>query len=290
MEISVPFRLTADREGKVSGSSPQAPPIRVQLTRATVRTRTGCRNRSHVARATFEGGVTFDSGPKTFRDCQELVVPLSLTAPGGVTTTMKFLIDGFDVGEVVEMTGILEYTPFFSPFSADDLELADLAMLPGLRNIAHATWPIPPGPDGGARVNVCKSLMFLWFARFDVRQKPFGEEIAGLLADDPVVQFPDATLRSRDEFLRWYAEHFPLVIEGYHEITDVHVELTGTTAVVRLRPILHAVLANKKKATMQYDIVAELVAVDTLKPKIKRYSANPVLPTAAGVVNVGDGG
>lgn len=277
MEINVPFRLTADRDGKITGSSPQTPPIRVKLTKATVRTRTGCNSRSHTARATFEGGVTYDSGPKTLRDCQDLVVPLDLIAPGNVTTTLKFIVDGFNVGEVVEMIGTLEYTPFFGFRVAEELEFADYAMLPGLKNVTELASPIPPGPDGGARVNACKSLIYLWFARFDVRQMEIGDEIASLLADAPVVQFPDATLRSKKEFLHWYAEHFPLVLEGYHEISTVYIELGQGTAIARLRPTLHAVLANKKHVSVQYDIVAEMTEVESLSPKIKSYTATPVL-------------
>jgi hypothetical protein len=277
MEINVPFRLTADRDGKITGSSPQVPPIRVKLTKATVRTRTSCSNRSHNARATFEGGVTYDSGPKTLRDCQDLAVPLDLIAPGNVTTTLKFVIDGFNVGEVVEMTGTLEYTPFFGFRMAEELELADYAMLPGLKNVTELPSPIPPGPDGGARINACKSVIFLWFARFDVRQKQIGDEIASLLAEDPLIQFPDATLRSKEEFLHWYSEHFPLVLEGYHEISTVQIELEHGVARARLKPTLHALLANKKQVSVQYDIVAELIGVESLNPKIKNYTATPVL-------------
>ncbi|MGV2336276.1 MAG UNVERIFIED_CONTAM: hypothetical protein LVR18_19945 [Planctomycetaceae bacterium] len=190
MEINVPFRLTADRDGKITGSSPQTPPIRVKLTKATVRTRTGCNSRSHTARATFEGGVTYDSGPKTLRDCQDLVVPLDLIAPGNVTTTLKFIVDGFNVGEVVEMIGTFEYTPFFGFRVAEELEFADYAMLPGLKNVTELASPIPPDQMAVLRVNACKSLIYLWFARFDVRQMEIGDEIASLLADAPVSSIP----------------------------------------------------------------------------------------------------
>lgn len=277
MEINVPFRLIADRDGKITGSSLQKPPIKVKLTKATVRTRTGCINRSHTALASFEGGVTYDSGPQTLGDCEALVVPLDLVAPGNVTTTLKFIIDGFNIGEVVELTGTLEYTPFFGFRMAEDLEFSDYAMLPGLKNVIELSSPIPHSPDGGARINACKSLIYHWFSRFDVRQKQIGEEIANLLAEDPVVQFPDATLRSKKEFLRWYAEHFPLVLEGYHEISTVQIELAHGAAVARLKPTLHAILANKKHVSVQYDIVAELIGVETLAPKIKTYTATPVL-------------
>lgn len=275
MELNVDFSPVADAAGVIRDSSPQTPPIRIRITEARVRTRTGCNNRAHTGRATFSGGATFDSGPQDMVDCEELIVPLDIIAPAFQETVMNFEIDGFDVGETVEVSGTLVYQPVFF-FRDFEISRADAMHLPGFGKKAIAEHDLPLEDDAGARVNCCKSLVYTWFSLFDVRQRKVGKEISQLLADKPLVQFPDAEIRSTKEFLKWYDDRFPMVRQGYHEIETIKVDLTKKGARVELTPLLHADLANGQHVKMAYHIVAELVDVDVLNPKIKSYTATPI--------------
>jgi hypothetical protein len=106
------FNLTADAEGKVTGSHDETPPIRVTLKRVVVRSTSGCDNRSHAVNAGFTGGATFAfDGHMT--DCSDLEIDLGdLHAPGFTTTTLFFELSGFNPQEQVSLEGTLIYSLF----------------------------------------------------------------------------------------------------------------------------------------------------------------------------------
>lgn len=276
MELTVEFAPVADARGIISDRSPQTPPISIRVSEARVRTRTGCALRPHVGQARFSGGVTYDSGPRDLIDCEELVVPLDLVIPPFQETALEFEIDGFDVGESVEVIGTLVYQPIFS-FREMGISVEDARRLPGLSKDAFRGPGISLQDDAGARINICKSLIYRWFGLFDIRARPMGKEISDLLTDDMFVQFPDDVIRNKAQFVQWYDRQFPQVKAGYHEIETVRVTLDGaSTARVELTPLLHAELATGQRLQMGYRIQAELVEVDSLAPKIKTYTAIPI--------------
>jgi hypothetical protein len=106
------FNLTADADGKVTGSHDETPPIRVTLKKVVVRSTSGCDDRAHPLKAGFTGGATFDyDGEMT--DCTDLEIDLGdLHAPGLTTTTMSFELSGFGPQEAVSLEGTLTYSLF----------------------------------------------------------------------------------------------------------------------------------------------------------------------------------
>ncbi|QEL19183.1 hypothetical protein PX52LOC_06242 [Limnoglobus roseus] len=106
------FNLTADADGKVTGSHDENPPFRVRLKKVVVRSTTGCNNRTHALKAGFTGGATFEHDDQ-MSDCSDLAIDLGdLHAPGGTTTTLFFELSGFDPQEAVTLEGTLTYSLF----------------------------------------------------------------------------------------------------------------------------------------------------------------------------------
>ena len=280
-EYAETFHCVADSDGVIRGDTTVPSPGVVYLKFAVVETTTGCSSRAHTAKSTVTGpGINYDSGPLNLVDCEVLTAPL-----GDLRTrflqlyTMAFEISGFAVGEEVTVKGILKYDdvaqPLFDNFS---LSREDALHLPGfgldkLRDESEQF----THRDLGAWINICKCLILKWFALFDVRSSRKGEELAKLLRDPVVIRFPDAELTSRKEFLDWYNERFPLVVQGYHEITDIEVRvLNKDLAVVALEVALTAELANGNQVKVNYSIVAEVVEFSTFDPKIRKYTASPI--------------
>lgn len=274
------FTCVADRDGVIRDSTTVPSPGVVYLKRARVTTTNGCRERQHVARATITGpGVDYDSGEQALVDCEEFVVSLGdLRTKFFRLYTMAFEIDGFEVGEEVVVIGILEYDDIADPdFGRFNLAAEDALHLPGFGNVVKTCETQLDHQDVGAWINVCKSLMFRWFALFDVRSERKAEEIAELLSEKSIVRFPDTEVNGRAEFVVWYNDRFPLVKSGYHNVEDVDVRVhSRERAAVALNVALHAELANGNQVDVNYVITAELTGFAALEPSITKYTANPV--------------
>jgi hypothetical protein len=109
---SLTFDLTADSDGKVTGSQDVTPPLPVTLEKVVVRSTSGCNGRAHPLKAGFSGGATFDYDGQMI-DCTDLEIDLGgVQVPAFTTTTALFELSGFGPGESVSLEGTLSYSLF----------------------------------------------------------------------------------------------------------------------------------------------------------------------------------
>ena len=287
--IRLTFSLVADADGKVNGTSDQSPPVKVSLRTITVRSTAGCNQRSHNVTAGFRGGATFNF-TGTLTDCTDLSVDLnSLPAPGQQTTTLFFEIDGFAVGEQVELEGELDYGLAlfdFTPASANLVATAGTPVRSARDGSVFDRWPsplapaavpvLPPGLDDGYRINRAKGLIYQWFALSDVRSHKVGEDLAALLDETFEIRLPSATLHTKGEFQTWYEQNFAQITHEYSELDTVYVNLVGIDSLsVVVRPTLHVEVPGGQQAQRQ-EVQAELHERADGTVRIRSYSMRPI--------------
>ena len=76
-------------------------------------------------------------------------------------------------------------------------------------------------------------LVYNWYKKLDVHAPV--EEVAPLLASEGLeMRFPEATLRSIDEFKDWYKRVTHLFFDEVHNMKMLNIELDGETATAKL--------------------------------------------------------
>jgi hypothetical protein len=76
-------------------------------------------------------------------------------------------------------------------------------------------------------------LVYSWYKKLDVHAPV--EEVLPLLAGDNLeMKFPEATLRSINEFIEWYKNVTHLFFDEIHQMKMLNIDLQGDTATVKL--------------------------------------------------------
>lgn len=81
--------------------------------------------------------------------------------------------------------------------------------------------------------NEVRALVYHWFSLFD-RNAPIAEFLPHLAVRGLRMRFPESTLKSREDFRRWYAGILSTIRTASHDVRALDVSIAGTHAVVRL--------------------------------------------------------
>jgi hypothetical protein len=129
-----------------------------------------------------------------------------------------------------------------------------LSALVALILVACTSGPRPavaPGPDVMVGLNDVKSFVYAWFALFD-RNAPLSEFLPHLAQRGLVMEFPEATLHSRDDFARWYAGILRDIRKASHEIEKVDVALSAPGEwKIEVIVVWHATTAAEKELALR---------------------------------------
>jgi hypothetical protein len=96
-----------------------------------------------------------------------------------------------------------------------------------------------------------KKLVDDWYAKLDVHAPV--EEFLPLLADEGLeMQFPEATLHGKNEFINWYEGVTRKFFDEVHEMKELTIETSGDTATVQLVVNWQARIWNPPAAHSQW--------------------------------------
>src|SRR5919206_3188854 len=104
------FSEKADEFGRISFHDNIDLPASIKITKVSVKTRTGCKDRRHRAKLNIDNDAVIIDEPVV--DCTDYSKDLSKRLRRG-THRIDFSVDGFDPQEQVDGTAIIEYNIAF---------------------------------------------------------------------------------------------------------------------------------------------------------------------------------
>lgn len=76
-------------------------------------------------------------------------------------------------------------------------------------------------------------LVYTWYKKLDVHA-PVEEVLPLLSSEGPEMRFPEATIRTIDEFKGWYKKVTNLFFDEIHAMKMLNIDLNGESATVKL--------------------------------------------------------
>ncbi len=134
-----------------------------------------------------------------------------------------------------------------------------------------------------------KVLVYEWFSKLDVHA-PI-EEILPMIADDGLeMRFPEATIRSHDDFRRVYNEWINSYFDEIHQLRELEIEISSDYADIKLIGYWQVHTWNSpspRSELLAYNAIQSWIlkrSPDTSKPIIVTYIVESLDPVNVQVI------